>query len=220
MRRVFLQLPLTGLLVAFWLACCGGHPNPGSVNGTGAPYIIAQPVNQTVTAGQTATFSVTAAGTAPLAYQWQKNGADISGATGASYTTPVTTTSDSGEQFRVAISNSGGSVTSMPATLTVSAGQVASTVDVITYHYDNMRSGQNLNETSLTTSNVNATMFGKNGEFMVHAKLDAQPLYLSQVAIGGQKKNILSLTPPPRPLPPPYPPPTNPTPPPPPRTTP
>jgi len=191
MRRVFLQLPLTGLLVAFWLAGCGGYSNPGSVNGTGAPYIIAQPVNQTVTAGQTATFSVTAAGTAPLAYQWQKNGADISGATGASYTTPVTTTSDSGEQFRVVVSNSGGSVTSMPATLTVSAGQVASTVDVITYHYDNMRSGQNLNETSLTTSNVNATMFGKKGEFMVDGKVDAQPLYLSQVTIGGQKKNVL-----------------------------
>ena len=191
MRRVFLQLPLTGLLVAFWLAGCGGYSNPGSVNGTGAPYIIAQPVNQTVTGGQTATFSVTAAGTAPLAYQWQKNGADISGATGASYTTPVTTPSDSGEQFRVVVSNSGGSVTSMPATLTVSAGQVASTVDVITYHYDNMRSGQNLNETSLTTSNVNATMFGKKGEFMVDGKVDAQPLYLSQVAIGGQKKNVL-----------------------------
>src|SRR6266566_609943 len=191
MRRIFLQLPLTGLLVAFWLAGCGGYSNPGSVNGTGAPYIIAQPVNQTVTAGQTATFSVTAAGTAPLAYQWQKNGADISGATAASYTTPVTTTSDSGEQFRVAVSNSAGSVTSMPATLTVSAGQVASTVDVITYHYDNMRSGQNLNETVLTPLNVNSTMFGKKGEFMVDGKVDAQPLYLSQVTIGGQKKNVL-----------------------------
>src|SRR3989442_4157977 len=191
MRRIFLRLPLTCLLAAFWLAGCGGYSNPGSVNGTGAPYITAQPVNQTVTAGQTATFSVTAAGTAPLAYQWQKNGADISGAMAASYTTPVTTTADSGEQFRVAVSNSAGSVTSMPATLTVSAGQVASTVDVVTYHYDNMRSGQNLNQTSLTPSNVNATMFGKQGEFMVDGKVDAQPLYLSQVTIGGQKKNVL-----------------------------
>ena len=191
MRRIFLRIPLTYLLVAFWLAGCGGYSNPGSVNGSGAPYITAQPVNQTVTAGQTATFSVTAAGTAPLAYQWQKNGADIAGATTASYTTAVTTTSDSGEQFRVVVSNSGGSVTSMPATLTVSAGQVASTVDVLTYHYDNMRSGQNLNETVLTPLNVNSTMFGKKGEFMVDGKVDAQPLYLSQVTIGGQKKNVL-----------------------------
>ena len=191
MRRIFLRLPLICLLAPFWVAGCGGYSNPGSVNGTGAPYITAQPVNQTVTAGQTATFSVTAAGTAPLAYQWQKNGADIAGATGASYTTPVTTTADSGEQFRVAVSNSAGSVTSMPATLTVSAGQVASTVDVITYHYDNSRSGQNLNETVLTPANVNATMFGEKGEFMVDGKVDAQPLYLSQVTIGGQKKNVL-----------------------------
>ncbi len=191
MRRIFLRLPLTCLLVAFWLAGCGGYSNSGSVNGTGAPYIIAQPVNQTVTAGQTATFSVTAAGTAPLTYQWQKNGADISGATAASYTTPVTTTADSGEQFRVAVSNSAGNVTSMPATLTVSAGQVASTVDVITYHYDNMRSGQNLNETALTPATVNSAKFGKLGEFTVDGKVDAQPLYLSQVTIGGQKKNVL-----------------------------
>src|SRR5690348_14978731 len=53
-----------------------------------APTITTQPASQTVTAGQTATFSVVASGTAPLSYQWQKNGATISGATSASYTTP------------------------------------------------------------------------------------------------------------------------------------
>src|SRR5229473_2748645 len=41
-----------------------------------APTITTQPASQTVTAGQTATFSVVAAGTAPLSYQWQKNGAN------------------------------------------------------------------------------------------------------------------------------------------------
>ena len=56
-----------------------------------APTITTQPANQTVNAGQTATFSVTATGTAPLSYQWQKNGANITGATSASYTTPMTT---------------------------------------------------------------------------------------------------------------------------------
>src|SRR5207302_8117054 len=57
-----------------------------------APTITTQPANQTVTAGQTASFAVTANGTAPLSYQWQKNGANIGGATSASYTTPATTT--------------------------------------------------------------------------------------------------------------------------------
>ena len=63
-----------------------------------APSITAQqPAPQTVVAGQTATFSVTATGTAPLSYQWQKNGAAISGATLSTYTTPVVATTDSAQ---------------------------------------------------------------------------------------------------------------------------
>ena len=75
-----------------------------------APSITTQPASQTVTAGQTATFSVTATGTAPLSYQWSKNGAAISGATSSSYTTPATTTADNGAQFTVVVSNSVGNV--------------------------------------------------------------------------------------------------------------
>src|SRR5262249_11946094 len=84
------------------------------------PWITTQPASQTVTAGQTATFSVVAAGTAPLSYQWNKNGAAISGATSSSYTTP-TTISDNGAQFTVLVSNPAGSVTSAAAGLTVNA---------------------------------------------------------------------------------------------------
>jgi hypothetical protein len=156
-----------------------------------APTITTQPANQTITAGQTATFSVVASGTAPLTYQWQKNGSAITGATAASYTTPVTTTADSGELFRVVVSNSAGNTTSMSATLTVNPGTSNSTVDVLTYHYDNGRDGQNLNETALTPANVKSATFGKKGEFTVDGHVDAQPLYLSQVTIGGQKKNVL-----------------------------
>src|SRR5581483_11535825 len=60
------------------------------------PSITSEPASQTITAGQTAKFSVTATGTAPLTYQWQQNGAAISGATSSSYTTPAETTSASG----------------------------------------------------------------------------------------------------------------------------
>src|SRR6266481_786427 len=76
-----------------------------------APTISTQPGNQTVTAGQTATFTAVASGTAPLAYQWQKNSVNVAGATAASYTTPATTTADSGATFRVVVTNTAGTVT-------------------------------------------------------------------------------------------------------------
>ncbi len=98
--------------------------NPAPV----APSITTQPSSVTITAGQTATFSVTATGTAPLTYQWKKNGTAISGATATSYTTPAETTADNGAQFTVAVSNSTGTVTSNAATLTVNAAPVAPSI--------------------------------------------------------------------------------------------
>jgi O-glycosyl hydrolase len=86
------------------------------------PTVTAQPTNQTVSVGQTATFAVLASGTAPLSYQWQKNGANISGATSSSYTTPATASTDNSSTFRVVVSNSAGSVTSNTVTLTVNGG--------------------------------------------------------------------------------------------------
>jgi hypothetical protein len=83
------------------------------------PSIKTQPHNQTVNVGQTATFSVTATGTAPFQYQWRKNGANIPGATNSSYTTPPTVAADNGSLFSVVVSNSGGNITSNSATLTV-----------------------------------------------------------------------------------------------------
>jgi Abnormal spindle-like microcephaly-assoc'd, ASPM-SPD-2-Hydin len=99
-----------------------------ATSSTVTPTITTQPVSQTVTAGQTATFGVLAGGTSPLSYQWQKNGVNIAGATLASYTTPVTATTDSGSTFDVKVSNTAGSVTSSAATLTVSAAVVAPTI--------------------------------------------------------------------------------------------
>jgi len=160
---------LTGLAI---LAGCGGGGN------TTLPAIASQPANQSVVAGQAATFSVTATGAAPLSYQWQKDAAAITGATSASYTTAATTTSDNGSQFSVAVSNSAGNVTSNVATLTVNAA-----VDVLTYHNDVARTGQNLAEAILTTSNVNSAMFGKLGFYPVDGLVDAAPLYASNVAV-------------------------------------
>src|SRR5260370_12399991 len=89
-----------------------------------APSISAQPVNQVVAIGTTATFAAAASGTAPLSFQWQKNGSNIAGANASSYTTPATSSGDNGSTFDVIVSNSAGSVTSNAATLTVSAAPV------------------------------------------------------------------------------------------------
>ncbi|MCX8516852.1 MAG: glycoside hydrolase family 2, partial [Rhodoferax sp.] len=91
----------------------------------GAPAIGTQPANQSVVAGQTATFTVTASGTRPFTYQWQKNGTNISGATTSTYTTPATTMNDDGAQFWVVVGNKDYTVSSSKATLTVTIAAVA-----------------------------------------------------------------------------------------------
>ncbi|MEK9137952.1 MAG: immunoglobulin domain-containing protein, partial [Bacteroidota bacterium] len=99
-----------------------------SVNPVLPPSITTQPRDTTVTVGQTAMFSLVATGTAPLFYQWQKNGVNISGATSSSYTTSTVTMADSGATFRCVVRNSAGSVTSNLATLTVKSAQGANIV--------------------------------------------------------------------------------------------
>jgi len=154
-----------------------------------APSITQQPANKAVSVGQTATFTVVANGTAPLSYQWQKGTTNIQNAISSSYTTPATTSADNGSQFRVVVTNAGGSVTSSSATLTVTASAAA--VDVLTYHNDIARTGANTNETMLTTSNVATATFGKIGNFAVDAKVDAQPLYASNVSTSSGTHNLL-----------------------------
>jgi glucose/arabinose dehydrogenase len=93
-----------------------------------APSITRQPTSVTVTQGQTATFTVTATGSAPLSYQWQRlvsgtwlnvsNGGNVSGATTATLTISNAVPKNAGT-YRVVVSNSFGSATSNTATLTV-----------------------------------------------------------------------------------------------------
>ncbi len=63
--------------------------------------------------------------------------------------------------------------------------------NVLTYHNDNARTGQYLNETILTPGNVNSNSFGKIGFLNVDGKVDAQPLYLSNVNVAGRTHNII-----------------------------
>jgi hypothetical protein len=96
------------------------------------PQITTQPTNVSVVEPATATFTVTAIGTPPFTYQWQRsddagvNFNPIAGATAASYTTPATSiANDNGDRYRVLVSNLEGTSTSQAATLTVTANIVA-----------------------------------------------------------------------------------------------
>lgn len=267
--------------LSIFQSACGGAGYGGGNPPPTAPSITTQPQSTTVTAGLTATFSVAATGTAPLSYQWQRNNANINGATQASYTTPATTTADNNATFLVTVSNSVGSINSNSATLTVNssggggnaptmtiqpqnqilnAGQTATftaaatgtgaltyqwfvgttaingataasyttpalsltnngnsyyvaitdtngtttsatasatvlnpaaPINVLTYHNDVARTGQNLNETTLKTTNVNASTFGKVGFMTVTGLVDAEPLYVSGLSVNGGTHNVV-----------------------------
>jgi hypothetical protein len=88
-----------------------------------APTITTHPASQTVSVGRPVTFDVTASGSAPHSYQWQRNGGNISGATSSSYTSASAKLSDNGARFRVRVTNSAGSALSNEAVLTVTSNQ-------------------------------------------------------------------------------------------------
>ena len=124
------------------------------------------------------TYSPSSISVAPGASQAVTFTSSTTATTGAS---TVTLTGTSGTLTHTA---------SLPLTV-AGAANTASTVDVTTYHYDNARDGLNSQETTLTTANVNSKSFGLVANYPVDAKVDAEPLYLSNVAIGSSTANIL-----------------------------
>ncbi|MCB2378412.1 PQQ-dependent sugar dehydrogenase [Hymenobacter sp. BT635] len=98
---------------------------------TSAPVITGQPANVSVAPGQAASFRVTATGTTPLSYQWQKNGVNITGATSATYTLASVAAADAG-QYRAVVTNAVGTATSTAATLTVTTPNTAPTAQILT----------------------------------------------------------------------------------------
>ncbi|HUA66080.1 MAG TPA: immunoglobulin domain-containing protein, partial [Alphaproteobacteria bacterium] len=116
-----------------------GSPTTNGLLFVNDPAILAQPADITSSLGSSVAFSVTAAGTAPLSYQWQQDGVDLPGATASTLTLNNIDDSSAGD-YTVVVSNSVGEVlsdiatltvthppviTSQPASLTVNLGQTA-----------------------------------------------------------------------------------------------
>lgn len=156
------------------------------------PTIVIAPLNQSTTTGQTATFSVVADGTGPLSYQWFKNGALITGATNATYTTPTLAAADNGARFWVMVSNSAGSVTSSSATMTLTDVPVPPVITV-------QPANQTVNVNQPATFSVEVTgtaplfyQWQKNGTNMAGATSATETIATAQLTDAGTYSVIVS----------------------------
>ncbi|MDB6110643.1 MAG: Immunoglobulin I-set domain protein [Pedosphaera sp.] len=115
-------------------ATCNTHTDPGQywnwshfmqlVNGGPSPAAITtQPLNRSVDQGASVSFRVSAIGDVPLSYQWRKNGVNLIGPTGSSYSL-ANVQAGNAAGYSVVVTNASGSATSSVATLTVNLPQV------------------------------------------------------------------------------------------------
>ncbi len=107
----------------YYIARGQGRVYKVNYTGTGDPVVTEDPQSQLISTGHPVTFTVSATGDAPLSYQWQREGADIGGATSSSYTIASVVIGDDGDQFRCVVSNASGDDTSAAATLSVTTNQ-------------------------------------------------------------------------------------------------
>jgi chitodextrinase len=154
-----------------------GSPHTVTLAGTGTGFSIT-PVTAVLTPSQTQQFTVTGAGTSSVV--WSVDSVvGGSSSVGTITTTGLYTAPGSAGTHVVTVATTDGT-RSASATAYISA-----LTGVFTHHNDNARTGQNLNETVLTQTNVNATTFGKRFSYTTDGIAHASPLYAANVNVPG-----------------------------------
>jgi glucose/arabinose dehydrogenase len=120
----------------YYLGRGGETPTSGFVRrivntASQAPVIVTDPRSRRILEGDAVSFKVVAAGTAPLAYQWRRNGIDIPGATTATYALSPVQLGDDQAGFSCHVQNGFGAADSLEAILTV-APNAPPTAQVLT----------------------------------------------------------------------------------------
>ena len=150
------------------------------------------PATASISTIQTQQFTATVANSNNPAVTWKVDGVSGGNASvgvisaGGRYTPPLSEGTHSITATSVADPTKSGS-----ASVTVFLPSQTGFTGVLTYHNDNARTGQYLQETELTPANVNEKQFGKLSSFTVDGFVYAQPLYVSNVLIAGQLRNVV-----------------------------
>jgi chitodextrinase len=154
-----------------------GSPHSIALVGTGTGFSIT-PRTAVLTPANTQQFAVSGAGSTSVV--WSVDGvAGGSAAAGTITTTGLYTPPGTAGTHAVRVATTDGT---RADTATVS---ITAHAGVFTHHNDNARTGQNLNETVLTTANVNASTFGKLFSYQIDGIAHASPLYVANVNIPG-----------------------------------
>ncbi|WP_414660580.1 pectinesterase family protein [Horticoccus sp. 23ND18S-11] len=148
-----------------------------------APVITTQPVNATVATGQSATFTVAATGNPAPTYQWQRNGANLAGATNASLTITGVTLADTGT-YTVRIVNAVGAVSSAPAVLAVPSTMVATAT-----FPGNGATGVNI-DTPLRITFDRTAVAGSTGRVRIHRASDGAVVDTLDLGVSPQTRLI------------------------------
>ena len=155
------------------------------------PVITDQPVGATLNTGDIANFRVTGSGSAPLTYQWRKDGSPIAGATGSVYALGAVTTGSAGS-FDVVVTNTAGTVTSPAAVLTINLPVVfnAQPASVTTF----VGSAVTFSAPATAYPGVPTYQWRKNGVALSGATISAFTLASVQLADVGSYDVVVTAT--------------------------